>query len=56
MSRTDSTTKRATKRVVFRTRDEAFAALQKALRQENRIEQALDRVAERQGRGKLGEE
>jgi hypothetical protein len=53
MSRIQSAGNRATKRVIFRTRDDAFAALQKAMREENRIEQSLDRQAE-QGRDKSG--
>jgi hypothetical protein len=47
MSRVQAT-RRVTKRVVFRTRDEAFAALQKAVREESRLDQALDRDADRQ--------
>jgi hypothetical protein len=43
MSRVQQATKRVMKRVVFRTRDEAFAALQKAVREESRREQTLDR-------------
>jgi hypothetical protein len=52
MSRVQQATKRVMKRVMFRTRDEAFAALQKAVREESRREQTLDREVQLQIRTK----